>query len=364
MQKQFQVSIIKCHSYNPKEVKKALEESLKNIDFKFRKGMKILIKPNLLAPHNPEEAITTNPIIIEELCKILKKHNSKIYIGESSGAETEKAFEVCGINKLSKYAEIINFETLPKKLFRLEKNIMISLPEIIFEVDLIINLPKMKTHGLTQVTLCVKNLYGCIPGKLKEDLHKLSPYPKNFSRLLVELHKIIKPQLNIIDGIAGIEGEGPGASGKKINPKVMIMGENANAVDIIASEFMGFNSENIYTNKFSGINKKDIEINGNGRELKLKFEKPKMYITRFFRPIIIFFPNPKIKFNLEKCRQCHICEEKCPVKAIKINLKKCDNKKCIKCLCCIELCPNSAVYLEEHWTKKILKSAIKRFRKN
>ncbi len=363
MPPKYKVSVVRCSSYSSKEVRKAIEESLKNIDFKFKKNMKILIKPNILGSYKPEQAITTHPVIIEELCKILKKFNAEIYIGDSSQENTDIAFETSGIKKLSKYARIINFDNLPKRLFDIG-NQKIFLPEILFQADLIINLPKMKTHGLTNVTLSIKNLFGCIPGKQKQNIHMTFPHPKDFSRFLAKLHEKIKPQLNIIDGITGIQGEGPGNLGEKINPEIIISGTNAIATDIIASEFMGFDYRDIYTNNFSKIKKQEIDVLGNGKDIRMKFKKPILYLTRILRPLLLTFPKPKIRFYKNKCTKCLKCEKICPVNAIKIIPQQiCNHKKCIKCLCCIEVCPEGAVYLEENWLKRFAKKIIKIIRK-
>jgi uncharacterized protein (DUF362 family)/NAD-dependent dihydropyrimidine dehydrogenase PreA subunit len=356
------VSVVECNSYDNKELNKSLLESLKNIDFNFKKNQKILIKPNILSAENPDNAVTTHPAIIEELCKILKKYGSDIYIGDSSGIRTKNALKVSGIDKLSKYAKILNFDILEKKeydLYKKAKNI--PLPKILSEFDLIINMPKLKTHGLTGVTLSVKNLYGCIIGLTKSYLHVKFPNPKEFSRLLLEIEKTVKPDLNIIDGIWGLEGNGPGSAGTPIKSNVIIAGTNPYAVDIIASELMGFKSNDIYTNRFSNINKEDIVILGNN--IKLNFKKPEFSILRLFLPIQKLFPKSRICFDKDKCIKCLLCEEKCPVKAININpTQTCNHKKCIRCLCCIEVCPNAAITLKEHWTKAGAKSLLKRLR--
>lgn len=356
------VSVVKCNSYKSEEVRKALEESLKNIDFSFKKNMKILIKPNILSPHPPEKAITTHPIVIEELCKILKKYNAKIYIGESSSYETNLAFKISEIGKLAKYGKIINFEEEEKEFFNIT-NKKILLPKILFNVDLIINVPKLKTHASTLVTLCVKNLYGCIPGKLKENLHKLLTSQKKFSKFLFKLHEKIKPQLNIVDGVVGMEGLGPATQGKPIESKVIITGRNALATDIIASEIMGFNPYAVLTNKFSHIKIKDIKIIGDG-DIKLNFKKPISTIIPLI-PVLYFInsllPKPKIKFNHKRCLKCHLCEKKCPVKALSLKpFPECDYRKCIRCLCCLEVCINGAISLQDHWTKQIARKIYKK----
>jgi uncharacterized protein (DUF362 family) len=362
------VSVVRCNSYKNEEVRRALEASLKNINFQFKKNSKVLIKPNLLSASKPELAITTHPVIIEELCKILQEHKCKIYIGESSAMDTDQAFETCGMNKLKKYAEIINFEASEKKNFNLgKKTHRVPLPKILFQVDLVINVAKLKTHGLTQLTLCTKNLYGCIPGRLKEQYHRILTSPKEFAKFLVNLERTINPQLNIIDGVIGIEGNGPAASGKVINSNLIFAGTSAPATDIIASEVSGFRPNSVYTNKFSKIKRKDIETVGNAQNIRLKFEKPSTHSIQTLMFFNKLFPKSRIEFDKELCKRCHLCEKKCPVKAITLKTTdgypNCNWKKCIQCLCCIEVCPSRAVHLHDHWSKtliaKIAKKVIK-----
>lgn len=357
------VSILKCKSYNSEEVKQTLIQSLKNIEFHLDnfKNKKILIKPNLLGPYEPDKAITTHPMIIGELCKIIKQQNpqAEIFIGDSSGSNTEETLEKSGINKLSKYARIINFDKLPSKIFTIN-NKKINISEIIFNVDLVINIAKMKTHVFTKVTLCAKNLYGCIPGKVKSYMHRINQKPDDLSKIIFGINNIVKPQLNIIDGITGIEGNGPGVAGTIIKPKLLIASQNSFAADIIASEIMGFNPYEIDTNKLSKIKKQDIEIVGeNINNIKIPFKKPSTYINPFLKILNNLFPQPKITFNKTLCQKCNICKEHCPVNTITLKTKDdypiCNHKDCIKCFCCIEMCPHNAITLEEHCTKKSYK---------
>ncbi len=360
-QKKEIVSIVKCNSYNNSEVKKALLASFKNINFNFKKGLKVLIKPNILAPEPPEKAINTHPAIIEEICKILKEKKAKIYIGDSSGSNTELAFKKSGISKLKKYGKIINFETEKKKFFYFNKKFnRVYFPKILFQVDLIINVAKLKTHGLTRATLCIKNLYGCIPGKLKENYHRLAPSPKEFSKLLLLIYNKIKPELNIIDGVIGLEGEGPASGGKPIKSKLLLMSRNALAADIIASEIMGFKAREIPTNRLGKMKKKNIEVMGNGKNIKLNFIKPTSFDISFLLWINKLLPKPKIKFNHNKCTKCGLCKKKCPVKAIEMKpFPEADMKKCIRCLCCVEVCPYDAPYVEYHPAVQIMKKIFK-----
>ena len=357
----YRVSCVRCDDYDPASVSKSLEETLTHLNISFRSGVRVLIKPNLMSPMKPERAITTHPIVLEELCKILKTAGAEILIGESAFYNTDHAFGVCDIAPLSRYARLINFESEPRRFVPFGDKVgAVPLPEILFQADCIINVAKMKTHGLTGVTLCVKNLYGCIPGALKQRYHKKFSNPRSFSRFLIRLHSEIRPQLNIIDGIVGLEGEGPGASGHPTPSGLVVAGASACAVDIIASEIMGFNPGEIYTNRYSGIRRAEIETFGNGREVRLSFKKP---LSANF-PYLIYFtgllPRSRITFDKERCIGCGLCGEKCPAEAIFFHPgPESDHQRCINCYCCLEVCPHSAVYLREHWIRRRLKNIAK-----
>ena len=357
------VSVERCESYEPEKLRKVLEKSLDNINFVIKKNQKVLIKPNVLGAFKVEQGLTTNPKILEELCKILKEKGCEIFIGDSPGFNVEEAFEVTGMNKLSRYAKILNFDKEEFKTFEI-KGKKVNLPNILFEVDLIINFAKMKTHTFTGVTLCSKNLYGCIPGRIKSYFHRLNQTHEKLSDILIRLNEIIKPQLNIIDGIIGIEGDGPGASGEKINSGLVVASKNIFAADIIGTEIMGFDVYSIGTNKLSGVDKKDIKVVGSKVvDVKMNFKKPNNFVGPLISSLNKLFPEPKIGFDKESCKKCHICEEHCPVKVISLDTSDgfpiCSNGKCILCFCCVEMCPHNAVVLKDHWTKKSVKFVLK-----
>ena len=240
----------------------------------------------------------------------------------------------------------------------------VPLPKIVFDVDLVIDFAKLKTHTLTHVTLCRKNLYGCIPGKMKENFHRIFPNIKDFSVLLDKIEIKVSPGLCFIDGVLGLEGEGPGASGKPIKSNVLIAGRVAGAVDIISSELMGFNPMDIYTNKYSEVKEKNIVVVGSGKDIKLRFEKPSTSVGSVFVWFSRLLPKSKIIADEDKCRKCGICVEKCPVKALRLDpYAKCIHKMCIKCLCCTEVCPYDAIHLHDSVVKKFIKKIVSFFRK-
>ncbi len=371
MIKKEKVSIVSCSSYKNSEVRKALLNTFKTLGFCLPEKKTILIKPNLLSPQTPSKAITTHPSIIEELCKLLRQKGNKIIIGDSSAHNTDLALKKTGMLKLKKYAYVVNFEGLEKKLVEISntKIKQVRIPKIVFDADMVINIAKLKTHSLTRMTCCVKNLYGLISGSTKEQFHKIIPDPARFSEFLVDIHERVQPKikLNIIDGIVGLEGEGPSSAGKPKQTGLLIAGTNAIAADIVAADIIGYKKNEVWTNRFGmsriRLKPEQIEKLGNAKDRKVFYQKPKTSVKNLLG-ILGILGKPKIKFDYEKCIQCHLCERKCPVKAIKLAPYPCwNNKKCIRCLCCIEVCPKDAISLEKSLPRKIFDYIINKIRR-
>lgn len=350
------VSIIKCDSYNQEEVDLAIRKSLNLIGFEFKKGMKVLLKPNLIGPFFPEDAATTHPTILIALCKILKEKNAKVYIGDSSGhPDIKKVLKISGIEDVARMycAELLNFNSLDSSI-RLENkqnSILkeVDLPKIIKEVDLIINLPKLKTHILMKYTGAVKNLYGFIIGGKKNYYHMLTITEKRFAEMLLDLHSFIKPQLTIMDAVIGMEGAGPTA-GKPKHTGLILASEDCTSLDIVASEIIGYQPKDIATiveAKKRGFNE---SVNKIGlTDVKVIYKKPfRMHLKILPRCIrdVVFKPNMII--DNQKCKRCQACYKQCPAKAIilKNDCFKIDLKKCIRCYYCHEICPVHAVEIK------------------
>src|SRR4030042_1042552 len=191
------VSIVECKSYNQKQVERAIKKSLELINFRFEKNKKVLLKPNLVVANAKHpEATVTNKSIIEAICKILKKNKCQIFIGESSFTDTSDCFKKYNLDKIAKKynAKLIIFEQdRLVKIHNSHAKILDSFPisKTLKEADLIINLPKLKTHLLTKYTGAVKNLYGVIPGGLKQRLHNKAHGEINFSNMLLDIYEKI-----------------------------------------------------------------------------------------------------------------------------------------------------------------------------
>jgi uncharacterized protein (DUF362 family) len=352
------VAVVKCNSYKQGKVDKAVSKALKLIGFDFSKykGKTVLIKPNILGSYKKsmQKAITTNPALVEGVCKILKRNKCKIYIGESSFMSTGVAFKTSGIERVcKKYA-------VNGKPFIFEQNKLMDVRDskakilkkfpmsrILKKVDLIINMPKMKTHSLAHVTLGIKNLYGLIPGGLKQRLHTKAGGDR-FSEILVDIYQNIKPELNILDGIIGMEGHGP-SSGDPKRANLILASRNTVALDIAASSIMDFKPRNIPAIKIAvkrGLYPQyKFELKGMKKLPEIHFRKPrKQTIARKLRRR--FREEEPIVCDVQKCIKCGTCAKKCPAKAIKLDpYPVIDKRKCIRCFCCMEVCPVHALSL-------------------
>ncbi|MCX6709872.1 MAG: DUF362 domain-containing protein [Candidatus Woesearchaeota archaeon] len=360
------VSIVRCDSYEKSRVYSAVKESMEIAGFKIRKGSRVLIKPNILMPKKPELAITTHPSIVEAVCRILSERKCRIIVGESDGIGcTEKGFIESGIGKAAeKYgAKLVAFEKDDKKFVRNSRGKILKgifFPKSVLDAEIIINLPKLKTHALTKFTGAVKNIYGTIPGATKSLYHMKAPAEREFCELLTDIYENVKPEFTIMDGITGMEGAGP-STGTPKKTGLIIAGKDGVAVDYVSSEIIGFNPNEILTTKIAFerklSNEKEIRIFG--REGEIIGENLKKYYVNYEKIInvnknvlilaqrIFGRLSPKPVVLREKCIGCMICVKHCPVKAISFDrFPKINREKCISCFCCVELCPEKAMRLK------------------
>lgn len=349
------VAIVKCKNYNQKEIDKAVKRLLELLNFDKSKYKNILIKPNVVGYYKENlNAIITNPSIVKSLLKQFKKS----VVGESSFTDTENNLRKTGYWKLK---PIVLEE---KKLIKIrdEKAKILKhfyLPQPVKEADLVINVPKLKTHTLTKLTGAIKNLYGCIPGGVKQVYHRNARGEKNFSNLLVDIYQNIKPQLNIMDAVIVMEGEGP-SSGKPKKVGLLLASRNAISLDIVAAKLMGYKAKNIFVineavkRKLGNYN---IEIIGDLKEIpNLRFEKPSRFKRAIAKAILLDMTKEKIVVDENKCVKCGVCTKHCPMKAIILSPYPVINeKKCIRCFCCIEVCPHHALHLKDNTLRKIAK---------
>lgn len=207
----------------------------------------ILIKVNFISIKKWDTGATTDPIIVESLIQYFQPYNERIFVVESDATITkaDEAAKATGIIDLcNKYGvSFLNLrkypETVDVKVPNPETLSMINFPKIVLESH-IISAAKMKTHGDTQVTLGLKNMFGLLIDKPKSRYHSLG-----ISKVIVDINSVLRPDLTIIDGFVAMEGSGP-VSGRPVKMDLVIAGKDVVAADAITSRIMGFDPMEIY----------------------------------------------------------------------------------------------------------------------
>jgi uncharacterized protein (DUF362 family) len=246
------ISLQKCAQYDNKILKEKILTGLKQIDFDLTelKNKRVCLKPNLLMPVNPERAVTTHPELFRAIAQIVREYTKDIVLIESPNffalKPTIRKTGLAGIvdDLEIEVADINVTETLRFPSAHRYKSIDIS--KAFFDVDYIINMPKLKTHGFTHYTGAVKNLFGVMPGLSKARMHMRAPSQMEFTEFLLDLYCGLlngfeKPKkfIHIMDAVVGMEGEGPGPSGKPKEIGAVIIGEDAVALDYVAVNLVG-----------------------------------------------------------------------------------------------------------------------------
>lgn len=252
-----------------------------------KKGDTVLIKPSICLPMPPEEGDSTDPEIVATLIRLSKKAGaSRVIVGESScwGLYTPDSFEISGVAEASRNAgaELSYFDEEARVEVEIPDGIIFrkaSIPKIVTEVDVIINVPKMKNNFVTMVTLGIKNFLSLLTPDDRYDIHR-GVNGVELSYALVDLLKVVKPRLTLIDGILAMEGFGP-HTGDLTRMDLVIAGKNVVSVDAVASEIMGYQAMEIPTTQIAsrqhlGIGElSGIEIKGQSIEgVKKNFRRP------------------------------------------------------------------------------------------
>ena len=324
-------------------------------------GKTILLKPNVLRSSKSTEGIATHPAVLKAVIERLETMNpARIIVGDNPGAFTyganEEAFTQTGLMEAAgRHYLNIGTESRPVEFDR-ELMDTVSVSSAILDADVVISLPKFKTHGLTVITGAIKNSFGILPGAQKAALHRLAGTPRRFHRVIVDVFKLRTPDLFIMDAVVGMEGNGP-ASPDLRDIGLVLASDNAVALDATVARLMGVDPALLpFLTEAKGdglgdYEERAIEIIGKLTPLA-DFNLPPLggeqsmnsdQIRDFFDRRIQMRP----KADPDLCTGCMTCVEHCPAQALSMqdDLPVVDPDKCIVCFCCQEMCPEKAIQL-------------------
>ncbi|PLX79399.1 MAG: (4Fe-4S)-binding protein [Desulfuromonas sp.] len=364
------VSAIRVGEYQPDAINRAIAQLLAPLGGMaafVKPGQRVLIKPNMLAGKPPERAVTTHPLVVRSVIEAAQAAGGVVSVGDSPGVGKPVAVALkCGIMEVieqtgarfAPFTDSVQVECSGKTFHRLE------LARDILETDVIINLPKLKTHQMMGLTCGVKNLFGAVVGLRKPRLHLQAGTDKDFFALmLLELSEFIAPNLTLVDAVVGMEGDGPGG-GDPVAIGCLLASGSPVAVDTIAAEIVGLRQDSIWTQKVArgkgldGAILDDINLVGTQlSQLKIEnfrpskttdvnFGLPPFIKTRLKRSLTAY---PRI--DRAHCRLCNDCVRHCPPEAMRQENSAViiDYDRCIRCFCCQELCSHKAVETEQGW---------------
>jgi len=277
------------------DVKTAVFIALDNINAQRlmqKEGMTILLKPNLLMGKPPERGVNTHPEVVRATIQWVKRFNpAKIYVCDSAGGAkvgiTEKAILDSGIGIVCEEegAECLPFEKSERKIYKIEDPLEleeISSSKLIEDADLIINIPKIKTHWQCTLTCCIKNMFGTVLLANKAKTHAQAAVLDRFCSELVDIYSVSKPQLTVIDGYICMEGQGP-SSGDAVKLDLILAGYDPVALDSVVCKIIGFDpSEVLYLAKaeqkeLGSTDLEKVEIIGKSiKDVYRKFKRPKL----------------------------------------------------------------------------------------
>lgn len=370
------VAINKCDNYNVTDIADILIKQINglNINLDDFNGKNVLIKPNLLMRVTPDKAVTTNPAVVEAICKILIQHGANVTIADSPGGVytpfiLKSLYKTCGMTDAAeRTGAVLNYDTSFKEIHNPNGHTskMFNFLTPVCEADYIINVCKLKTHMFTIMSAAVKNLFGCVPGVQKFEMHARFKEHQKFYSMIVDLCKAVcdlKPVLNIVDAVTGMEGNGP-SGGSPRNIGCIVMSENPFAADMVNAELLGLGN-NVPTVEIAKQRKlcpksiDDIEIIGDdlNKFVISDFKKPETVLSNAF-DLIPSFLKPRPVVDRKKCVACLDCIKSCPVNTIILNKNNkafIISRDCIKCYCCQELCKFKAIKIKKNFIYKIIK---------
>ncbi len=366
------VYIGRCRSYAQDEVANAVRQAvlaLGGIERYVQPGQRVLLKPNLLLPKPPETAINTHPALVQAVAGLVRDAGAHAIIADSPGGGSghnpralRALYRISGMDEVAATSgATLNLDCEALEVAYPDGGLVRRLDVMrpATEADVIINLPKLKTHGLLRYTGAVKNLFGLVPGRIKLGYHTKLRDTERFSQMLLDTALWARPALTIMDAVVAMEGEGPSA-GRPRELGLLLAGDDTTALDLAALDIIGMDPQTVPTIRLAqkrGLTSgraADLEILG---ESLSAVHVPDFYAPQTGLPSVLLGPagwKRWVERQLvarpqagPRCTGCGICAENCPVEAITIQDRRArmDLDRCIRCYCCHELCPQHAIEL-------------------
>ena len=296
-------------------------------------GRRVLVKPNLLTDRTPDQAVTTHPELLRLVIRHLKSAGARVSVGDSpaSAANIRSVLAKTGVGAVCEEEGVpfVSFEREGVRACAVD-GFEFALAGPVAEADLVVSLPKVKSHALTKLTAAVKNLYGAVPGYDKTTLHRLHPRPDDFGRLVQAIWRVLPPTVSIADAVVGMEGQGP-ANGRPVPLGFLAASADPFALDA------ALHGDKVEVASF--------EVPVGSHLLGLVPASLMRWAAR------VLWVRPRIDASL--CVNCGRCIKACPMDALSRpeapgrGTPVLKQRACVGCACCHEVCPKGAIRMTQ-----------------
>ncbi len=366
------VSLARCPTYDLPQVEAALRrllEPLGGMGAFVEPGQRVLLKPNLLIPARPERAITTHPAVVEATINLVREAGGEPFIADSPGGPLHnppgmrRVYRDTGLKEVAERTGVtLHYDATAVQVPTPDGVLLkrLDLLKVWQEADVVIALPKLKTHGLTTITGATKILFGLVPGLTKSGYHSKLADLDRFCDMLLDIVACVRPALFVMDGILAMEGNGPSLQGSPRQVGLLLAGQDAVAMDAVVCQIIGLHPDRLPL--FRAAARRGwwpVEVTVAGTPVAdiaipdfCLPDTPQAATGRTGRTwlsrLATHALTPRLVPQRERCTACRTCVRICPQQAITIvdRLAVVDDARCIRCYCCQEVCPEAAIDLE------------------
>ncbi len=379
---EYRVSIARCPEYRDEAIRAAVMqvlEPLGGLEQFVERGDRVLVKPNLLSPRPPDAAVTTHPALVRVVVRMVQEIGAIPIVGDSPGGRGTLTSYAHLLQKTGIQA-VIDETGCESACFNAASTVISSeqartfkrfpVADAVLNADVVIGLPKLKTHQLTLLTGAVKLLYGCLPGATKAEYHlHAADSVERFAELLLDLYISLPPALHIMDAVVGMEGNGP-SNGNPRRIGLLMASRSGPALDFVAASIVGFDPLALPTVRqaaLRGIGPASLA------DIRIAGEDPATVAVPDFKPaeapILGRVPPEMLRVSRwflaarpfvreESCIRCGACAENCPASAIRWRAGESsaiDCRSCIRCFCCQEICPANAIGITRPFLRRFIR---------
>lgn len=369
-QERRRVCLSACDTYDFEAVRAVLREQFDalHVEELLFPGCRVVIKPNLVLRSKPEEGAITHPAVVAAVAaELLERGAGSVTVAESPGGPytpplLRAIYDAGGYTEFAKtcgFSLNMDCSYAPLEVPAGKRSKLFDIIQPVLQADVLVDVAKLKTHGMMGLSAAVKNLFGCVPGLMKPELHCRFPDKAAFAEMLVDLCCALKPALCVVDGIVGMEGNGPtGGTPRPVG--ALAASRDPFAVDVVCAALIrqdparvpylragmarGVCSEHLEALELWGAPVETLAVRD--------FVQPEScsvdfldWLPGFLRPLAEKIATPVPRIRTDHCVGCGKCAESCPQHTIHMESGHAviQYRDCIRCYCCHEMCPKHVI---------------------